>query len=48
MCRSFDNLRKKSVDRISYDITESGHSQVVIDLSKLGYIDSVGLGILLS
>ena len=39
---------RKSVDRISHDITETGHSQVVIDLSKLDYIDSAGLGILLS
>lgn len=39
---------RKSVDRISNDITQTGHSQVVIDLSKLNYIDSAGLGILLS
>ncbi|MEL0018941.1 MAG: STAS domain-containing protein [Rickettsiales bacterium] len=39
---------RKSVDRISSNITETGHSQVVIDLSKLNYIDSAGLGILLS
>ncbi len=39
---------RKSVDRIANDITETGHSQVVIDLSKLDYIDSAGLGILLS
>ena len=39
---------RKSVERISNNITRSGHSQVVIDLSKLDYIDSGGLGILLS
>lgn len=39
---------RKSVDRISNDITETGHSLVVIDLSRLDYIDSAGLGILLS
>ena len=39
---------RKSVERISNDITRSGHSQVVIDLSKLDYIDSGGLDILLS
>lgn len=39
---------RKSVDRISNDISETGCSQVVIDLSKLEYIDSAGLGILLS
>ena len=38
---------RKSVDCISHDITETGHSQVVIDLSKLDYIDAAGLGILL-
>ena len=39
---------RKSVDRISNDITETGHSQVVIDLSKLDYIGSAELDILLS
>ena len=39
---------RKSVECISNNITRSGHSQVVIDLSKLDYIDSGGLGILLS
>ena len=39
---------RKSVERISNNITRSGHSQVVIDLSKLDHIDSGGLGILLS
>ena len=39
---------RQSVDRISHDITETGHPQVVIDLSKLDYIESAGLGILLS
>ena len=38
---------RKSVERISNNITRSGYSQVVIDLSKLDYIDSGGLGILL-
>ena len=39
---------RKSVDCISHDITETGHSQVVIVLSKLDYIDAARLGILLS
>lgn len=39
---------RKSVDRLSHDLTRSDNSQVVIDLSKLDYIDSAGLGILLS
>ena len=33
---------RKSVERISNNITRSSHSQVVIDLSKLDYIDSAG------
>ena len=39
---------RKSVDRLSNDLTSSDRQQVVIDLSKLDYIDSAGLGILLS
>ena len=39
---------RKSVDCISHDIAETGHSQVVIDLSKLDYIDAARLGIVLS
>ena len=36
----------KSVDRNLNEVTETGHFQVAIDLSKLDYIDSAGLGIL--
>ena len=39
---------RKSVERNSNNITRSGHSQVVIGLSKLDYINSGRLGILLS
>lgn len=39
---------RKNVERISNNISRSGRSQVVIDLSKLDYIDSGGLDILLS
>ncbi len=39
---------RKSIERISNNMTRSDYCQVVIDLSKLDYIDSGGLGILLS
>ena len=39
---------RKSIDRLNADLDSGESSQVVIDLSKLDYIDSAGLGILLS
>ncbi len=39
---------RKSIGQLSDGINSSGRSQVVIDFSKLNYIDSAGLGILLS
>ena len=39
---------RKSIGRLSDSINNSGRSQVVIDLSKLNYICSTDLGILLS
>jgi len=38
---------RKSVDCIFHDIIDTGHSQVVIDLGKLDYIDAARLIILL-
>ena len=39
---------RKSIGRLSDSINNSGRSQVVIDLSKLNYVRSADLGILLS
>ena len=38
----------KSFDRSLNEVTETRHSQVSIELSKLDYIDAARLGILLS